>query len=132
VSSGQSIAIDDVRRDPRFAQDVAESTGYIPDSILAAPVETRSDTMGLLEVLDRSLAPDRDDIGLNTSLAAVAAGWSPHSRARMRALMAKSAAPPLRGPDQSSAHSRSGDFHRRRHALASLPRSRKVAGCAMM
>jgi GAF domain-containing protein len=73
VSSGQSIAVDDVRHDPRFARDVAESTGYIPGSILAAPVETGSDTLGLLEVLDRSLAPGRDDMGLITSLAGVAA-----------------------------------------------------------
>jgi GAF domain-containing protein len=73
VSSGQSIAIDDVRRDPRFARDVAESTGYIPSSILAAPVETESETLGILEVLDRSAAPGRDDMGLVTSLAWVTA-----------------------------------------------------------
>jgi signal transduction protein with GAF and PtsI domain len=75
VSSGQLIAVDDVRRDPRFARDVAESTGYVPGSILAAPVETDSDTLGILEVLDRSLASDRDDMGLVTSLARVAAAW---------------------------------------------------------
>jgi GAF domain-containing protein len=75
ISSGQLIAVDDVRRDPRFARDVAESTGYIPGSILAAPVETDSDTLGILEVLDRSSAADRDDMGLVTSLARVAAAW---------------------------------------------------------
>jgi GAF domain-containing protein len=80
VSSGQLIAVDDVRRDPRFARDVAESTGYIPGSILAAPVESDSDTLGLLEVLDRSLAPGRDDMGLITSLARVAAVWVEFTR----------------------------------------------------
>jgi GAF domain-containing protein len=52
VSSGQPIAISEVGRDPRFARDVAEATGYVPRSILAVPLETDQETLGVIEVLD--------------------------------------------------------------------------------
>lgn len=64
VSSGQPIAVDQVQRDPRFARDVAESTGYVPRTILAAPVETADSVLGVIEVLDRTPVAQRDDLGL--------------------------------------------------------------------
>ena len=60
VTSGQPIAIADVRRDPRFASDVAQSTGYVPGSILAMPLQTERRMIGVIEVLDRS-ADGRED-----------------------------------------------------------------------
>ncbi len=54
VTSGQPIAIADVRKDPRFAADVAQSTGYVPQSILAMPLQTERRMIGVIEVLDRS------------------------------------------------------------------------------
>ncbi len=59
VSSGQPIAVSDVRADPRFAVDVAESTGYVPQVILAAPVTAGGEPLGVVEVLDPS--PDVSD-----------------------------------------------------------------------
>jgi GAF domain-containing protein len=56
VSSGQPISISDVQKDRRFAQDVAQTTGYVPRSILAMPLETERRTVGVIEVLDRDLA----------------------------------------------------------------------------
>jgi GAF domain-containing protein len=53
VVSGQSIAIDDVSQDPRFAADVAATTGYVPRSIMAMPLESERHTFGVIEVLDR-------------------------------------------------------------------------------
>ena len=53
VTSGQPIAIDDVRQDPRFASNVAKSTGYVPKSILAMPLETEREMLGAISVLDR-------------------------------------------------------------------------------
>jgi GAF domain-containing protein len=53
LMSGQSIAVDDVRQDPRFAADVAESTGYVPNAIMAMPLESERQTFGVIEVLDR-------------------------------------------------------------------------------
>jgi GAF domain-containing protein len=66
VMAGQSIAIDDVRQDPRFAADVAETTGYIPNSIMAMPLESERATFGVIEVLDRrqSGAEGVDDMEL--------------------------------------------------------------------
>jgi GAF domain-containing protein len=69
VSSGQPIAVDHVERDPRFAREVAESTGYVPRTILAAPLETRESMFGVIEVLDRTPVADRDDLGLLSLLA---------------------------------------------------------------
>ena len=60
VTSGQPIAIADVSRDPRFARDVAESTGYLPKSILAMPLETNRQMIGVIEVLDRRSESPRD------------------------------------------------------------------------
>jgi GAF domain-containing protein len=53
LMSGQSIAVDDVRQDPRFAADIAESTGYVPNAIMAMPLESERQTFGVIEVLDR-------------------------------------------------------------------------------
>lgn len=62
VTTGQAIAIEDVTADPRFARDVAESTGYVPRSILATPLETGAGVIGVIEVLDRD--PDSGDVEL--------------------------------------------------------------------
>jgi len=53
VQSGQPIAVSDVARDPRFSQQMAEQTGYVPRSILAVPVETPQRMLGVLSLLDR-------------------------------------------------------------------------------
>ncbi len=52
MASGEAIAVGNVSADPRFARDVAELAGYIPRSILAAPLETDRGTLGVVEVLD--------------------------------------------------------------------------------
>jgi GAF domain-containing protein len=54
VMSGQAIAVDDVAADPRFAAGVAQTTGYVPHSILAMPLETERRILGVIEVLDRA------------------------------------------------------------------------------
>jgi hypothetical protein len=46
------MAIAEVARDPHFARGVAEATGYVPRSILAVPLETERETLGVIEVLD--------------------------------------------------------------------------------
>jgi GAF domain-containing protein len=53
VQSGQPIAIGDVAGDPRFARGVAEQTGYVPQTILAVPVQTSQRMLGVLSLLDR-------------------------------------------------------------------------------
>lgn len=60
ATTGQAIAIEDVSADPRFARDVAESTGYVPRSILATPLDTGEGTIGVIEVLDRDTSSSGD------------------------------------------------------------------------
>jgi signal transduction protein with GAF and PtsI domain len=51
--SGEPIQVGDVAADSRFARDVAESTDYVPTTILAAPVvDAAGETAGVIEVLD--------------------------------------------------------------------------------
>jgi len=47
------LVIEDVRQDPRFASDVADSTGYVPSGLMAAPLLHDEEALGVLEVLDR-------------------------------------------------------------------------------
>jgi GAF domain-containing protein len=53
ASSGQPLLVDDVSGSPQFALDAAESTGYVPRSIMAAPLISHGECLGVLEVLDR-------------------------------------------------------------------------------
>ncbi|MDQ3055803.1 MAG: GAF domain-containing protein [Actinomycetota bacterium] len=56
VMSGQPVAIDDLRNDPRFAQDVAQDTGYVPQALLAVPVASPTRLLGVMTLLDRDAA----------------------------------------------------------------------------
>jgi GAF domain-containing protein len=51
--TGQPIAVADVSVDPRFDRSVAESTGYLPSTLLATPLIDEAGTVGVLEALDR-------------------------------------------------------------------------------
>jgi GAF domain-containing protein len=53
ASTGQPLALTDVARDPRFGRATAEATGYVPNSILAVPLELEDRVIGVLEVLDK-------------------------------------------------------------------------------
>ena len=51
--SGQQLVIDDVVKDPRFARDFAESTGFVPTGMMSAPLIEDERTLGVMQVLDR-------------------------------------------------------------------------------
>ena len=77
LASGQAIAIEDVGADPRFARVVAERTGYVPKALMAAPLDGRHGTLGVLQVLDRPQLErfslrEMDLLGLFAGQAAVA------------------------------------------------------------
>jgi GAF domain-containing protein len=91
--TGQPIAISDVRRDPRFEQDFAESTGYVPDSILAMPLVWEGRVIGVMEVLDKVDAPsfgmqDIELMGIFAQQAAIAIRQSQVHEALDAALLA--------------------------------------------
>jgi signal transduction protein with GAF and PtsI domain len=53
VMSGQPIVTREVARDARWARDVAETTNYMPETMIAAPlVDHDGETIGVIEVLD--------------------------------------------------------------------------------
>lgn len=91
--TGQPIAISDVRRDPRFEREFAESTGYVPDSILATPLLWEGEVIGVMEVLDKVDAPsfgmaDIELMGIFARQASIAIRQSQVHSALDRAMIA--------------------------------------------
>ncbi|WP_327218327.1 GAF domain-containing protein [Streptomyces cyaneofuscatus] len=54
ATSGEPMVVDDLSTDPSFDRSLAESTEYVPDSLMAAPLISDSRVLGVLEVLDAS------------------------------------------------------------------------------
>jgi GAF domain-containing protein len=52
-AAGQPLVLEDVREDPRFAADFAQSTGYLPKGIMTAPILGDDGPLGVISVLDR-------------------------------------------------------------------------------
>jgi len=85
------LVIEDVDKDPRFASDVAEDTGYVPSGLMAAPLLFDERALGVLEVLDR---PERslfslqemELLGLFANQAAIAVDLLLRARAAERIL----------------------------------------------
>lgn len=73
--SAQPLAVSDLRSDPRFAADVAESTRYIPRALLGVPVVGPYGVLGVLSILDRDSerADSQHDLALAAEYAARAA-----------------------------------------------------------
>ena len=74
AASGQAMVIDQPANDPRFARDVAERTGYVPDSMLLVPVDD-VDRHGRRGARRCSTAPSRRPTpsALGSAFAALAA-----------------------------------------------------------
>ena len=73
----QPLVLEDVAEDPRFARDAAESTGYVPNGLMAVPLLNEERALGVLEVLDRPQRPgftleQADLLGLFANQAAIA------------------------------------------------------------
>ena len=73
----QPLVLEDVESDPRFARTAAESTGYVPKGLMAAPLLHEERALGVLEVLDRPQRSrftlgEMDLLGLFANQAAVA------------------------------------------------------------
>ena len=53
LTTRQPLVVDDLTSDTRFSREAAESTGYVPRGIMAAPLLVEERALGVLEVLDR-------------------------------------------------------------------------------
>lgn len=81
ANTGQPIAISNVQQDPRFNQEFAKSTGYVPRSILATPLIIGDQVIGVMEVLDKISAPsfgmqDMELLGVFAQQSAIAIAQS--------------------------------------------------------
>jgi hypothetical protein len=77
VSTGEGVFVPECRTDPRFARQVAAGTGYVPYTMVVAPLVREGKTIGVLSVLDRRdggpyLREDLTKVGLFADLAVVA------------------------------------------------------------
>lgn len=52
AQTGEPMLVDQLTGNDVFASDAAESTGYVPTSLMAAPLVRHDDCIGVLEVLD--------------------------------------------------------------------------------
>ena len=83
------LVLEDVARDPRFARDVAEDTGYVPQGLMAVPLLHDERALGVLEVLGRQSRFTREEmelLGLFASQAAIALDLLQRARESQAAL----------------------------------------------
>jgi GAF domain-containing protein len=52
AASGQALEVGNLAADRAFARDLAESTRYVPDALMAAPLLWQDQVLGVIEVLD--------------------------------------------------------------------------------
>ena len=71
----QPIIVDDVHRDERFFKGIDESLGFKTISLIAAPLMTQNEIIGVIEVLNKRSGErfDEQDLDILTALALQAA-----------------------------------------------------------
>ncbi|MFD3994399.1 GAF domain-containing protein [Streptomyces sp. NPDC058548] len=77
AASGEPMVVDDLHDSTSFDRDVAQSTGFVPNALMAAPLVHGDRVLGVLEVLDpspqaRSSLSELDLLSLFARQAAVA------------------------------------------------------------
>ncbi|MCX5209395.1 GAF domain-containing protein [Kitasatospora sp. NBC_00240] len=89
--SAEPVIVDDLAQSPVFDRDIAESTRYVPDALMAAPLLHGDRVLGVLEVLDRdvrrqSALRDLDWLGLFAAQAAAALATVQRARSARQVL----------------------------------------------
>jgi GAF domain-containing protein len=87
----QPLVLEDVGNDPRFARDVAESTGYVPNGLMCVPLLHDERALGVLNVLDRVsqfTLEEMELLGLFANQAAIALDLLQRAR-RAQAVLAE-------------------------------------------
>ncbi len=72
---GEPEIVVDAREDPRFVRQVDDATGFVTRSMIAAPMEARSEVLGVLQVLNKRSGTrrfDESDLALLSGLALTA------------------------------------------------------------
>jgi GAF domain-containing protein len=88
----QPLVLEDVGNDARFARDVAESTGYVPQGLMCVPLLHDEKALGVLNVLDRAsqfTLEEMELLGLFANQAAISLDLLQRAR-RAQAVLAES------------------------------------------
>ena len=91
LTTGEPLVVDDLNSDTRWSRSAAESTGYVPKSMMAVPLLVEERTLGVLSVLDRPAETklrlsEVDLLGLFANQAAIALDLIQRSRRAREAL----------------------------------------------
>jgi GAF domain-containing protein len=57
LTTRQPLVINDTASDSRFSREAAERTGYVPQSLMCAPLLHQDAALGVINVLDRPIRP---------------------------------------------------------------------------
>jgi GAF domain-containing protein len=92
ATTGEAMVVDDLSTSSSFARDIAESTRYVPNSLMAVPLSYDDQVLGVLEVLDaspqaRSGIAELELLGLFANQAGVALRIVSRTRAARSALV---------------------------------------------
>jgi GAF domain-containing protein len=100
LQTGEPLVVDDLSADTRWSRSQAESTGYVPKSMMAVPLLVEERALGVLEVLDRPAESrvrlaEVDLLGLFANQAAIALDLLQRARRARQALEAEGRLAPL-------------------------------------
>jgi len=152
--TGQAMAISDVASDPRHASEIAQLTGYMPNTIVCVPLAYGDRIIGVIELLDKLdgnpfSAADIETLALFGSQAAITIDQS-RTRRDVAALLTEAIAGPgnmspdesrelrdhlrvlLSGLEQDSRHARALELAREVQAIADVGELEAAAGLALL
>jgi GAF domain-containing protein len=100
LTTRQPLIVDDLSADTRWSRSAAESTGYVPKSMMAVPLLVEERALGVLNVLDRPAESrvklrDVDLLGLFANQAAIALDLLQRARRAREALAGEGRLAPL-------------------------------------
>jgi GAF domain-containing protein len=100
LTTGEPLVVDDLTSDTRWSRSQAESTGYVPKSMMAVPLLVEERALGVLSVLDRPAESklrlsEVDLLGLFANQAAIALDLLQRARRARQALEGEGRLAPL-------------------------------------
>lgn len=100
LMTGQPLVVDDLTSDTRWSRTQAESTGYVPKSMMSVPLLVEDRALGVLNVLDRRAdsklkLAEVDLLGLFANQAAIALDLLQRARRAREALEGEGRLAPL-------------------------------------
>jgi GAF domain-containing protein len=100
LTTGEPLVVDDLSSDTRWSRSQAESTGYVPKSLMSVPLLVEERALGVLQVLDRPpeskvRLKEIDLLGLFANQAAIALDLLQRARRAREALAGQGRLAPL-------------------------------------